>query len=350
MLHNDATSILSPPVVSQQVQSTANDSSSHLLFRTPLENASHINELMELIKKSGVVSIDGNLALADFSPLANTQQFRVNKGVVTPSSVKISGNTFQMKNTLLPNASQDRTYMKPVDGVTRVVDVQPVGVSTGQSNIIEITDAIWAAETITIPKDGIIVIPSHIKYFTLLADTIVFGENSIVTWSPMSDTSNPNPFVPKTPAAPPEKARCTVQNTRQSSSSCNGYPGQNGVKGQSGSDGENAPIVEVIANNIVGVPRFHLSGQDGQQGGVGGKGGPGGIGARGRNAKGNRFCLGCEYNKGWGGNGGVGGKGGSGGDGGDGGRGGKLIIYTSPNSSLSVDAFLLLTDGGSGGE
>ena len=296
-------------------------------------------EVEDLLAKGGA-SLGGTLDLSTLSSSGETS-FRVNPGVVTPASVKVGTSDISIPETLFPKQG----YTHPVDGVSRVRDIQPGNLANDET-VIGPDRAIWFADTIVLPKDSIVIIPSKIKYFSIVANKIEFGENSIVTWSPKESTENPPTYVPPAPKAPPERPTC-IHNR---SPVCNGHPGYEGVKGMKGNDGEDAPIVEVWAEEIVGVPRFHLVGQDGQSGGAGGPGSRGGKGAHGRKAKAARFCFGCKWNKGWGGDGGLGGKGGEAGDGGDGGRGGKLSIFTSSEETkLSLNRFFFLADGGDPG-
>jgi len=300
------------------------------------------DELVKLLRQAGVKSLDG---VIDTKSLYLSGRLHVNAGVVTPPSLKVGSSDFSMDLMLFPKqaASGKIPYTPPVDCVCCVRDLQP-GLETSKSNRVTGVDkCIWAAENIMFMKDGIIVIPSDIKYLRIIAtDMIVFGKNSIVTWSPKTSTAHAPTCKPETPATPLDKPT----RTKDRSPNCNGYPGLPGTKGIGGIDGEDAPIVELRAKNIVGIPRFHLVGQDGQQGGQGGTGGMGGRGAKGRKAKA-KWCI-CQHRLGYGGNSGEGGHGGDGGDGGNGGRGGKLEVFTVKKEL--TEKFLFVADGGSGGE
>lgn len=127
-----------------------------------------------------------------------------------------------------------------------------------------------------------------------------------------------------------------------------GAAGAVGAEGNPGFDGESAPSVILVAQEVEGPGLvIDLRGQAGGTGGVGQTGGDGGAGADGRPAVLGTFS--CKRPPGAGGNGGGAGAGGKGGPGGQGGGGGTLIVVTQASEDSIVKFVRPLLAGGPGG-
>jgi lysophospholipase L1-like esterase len=204
----------------------------------------------------------------------------------------------------------------------------------------------WIAPEIHVPDDATVVFSERTKHLIVMTLRLVVGKNVVFQWNPANNTS-----FPLSPPPPKEPNNAVV------STGARGQPGDRGRNGErTARHGEDGPLFEMWALEIVGSPWLEFGGQDGQDGQDGGEGGRGGPGGAGQDAE--FHMIGpvvnpidnCKRLATSGGRGGRGGDGGTGGDGGNGGKGGRVEILTLPETIPDLISDLrVLLDPGNGG-
>lgn len=145
-------------------------------------HASRLDEIMSQLKNMGVESLDGALDASNLGKHSKSLQVRVDQGLVMSKAIKLSETVITNPIMLDNRGWGPKLTAHVVQTSNRMKDR---GLS---QNIIRPDEAIWASETITLPANTIIVIPSHIKRFTMVAKVINFGPNAIVTWEASSSS------------------------------------------------------------------------------------------------------------------------------------------------------------------
>jgi len=199
--------------------------------------------------------------------------------------------------------------------------------------------AYWAATSIVIADETMIVLQQPHRFLVLIAEEIEVGEGVSITWQREVKS------IPAPPPTPPRPKQVVEWAT--SHYATNGTPGEPGTQGGPGDAGSLGPEIEIWTLSMQGEsPLLDVSGQDGFDGGRGGNGGPGGHGQPGQRR--GPKCKPPAGTAGWGGNGGTAG---NGGPGGDGGHGGKFSLYAPGETILryAAQGFYIDASGGARG-
>ncbi len=181
--------------------------------------------------------------------------------------------------------------------------------------------------------------PTADKGIFLIAQSIVAGSNSKITWNAPSVGMDP------------EKSELSAYAPSGRDAVAPGAAGDDGLDGRSGLSGvpgADGPTLNVFAASVEGELTIDVSGSNGGPGGSGQSGGRGGDGAIGMPSQPSAF--GCKSGPGRGGSGGNGGDGGDGGPGGAGGAGGTVLFFAPPDVPISISAYVAGGSGGPGGE
>ena len=349
-------------------------------------NAVGVNNLTDLepfriskkkVIKPGKVIIASNKPanVVDWSNVASSFQAKPSRDILAAYLLnRNSSKTLSSFNTSPPTSTAGTVSGGPITGtrfLPNIITIRSNSVTIADPNLMSDLQGNkpqdWPSTSsqinpprtsVTIPQDSAVIIASQIdltgakividpdvRTFYIIAEEMICGNNTEITWERPGGNTYPRADNPEL-------------NGTSYSGSHNGMSGENGQEGQpgiTGANGRNAPDLEIWAKMITSMPNMDLDGEDGIKGGKGQRGGNGGNGANGAPAKKDKKPLwpdSCKRNPGDGGDGGDGRNGGPGGKGGNGGNGGKITIglLEGTFNAIASSPYKSKNEGGRGGD